>query len=356
MKAVVYEKKGTVRLVEKPVPTIVEPRDAIVKVIRASICSSDLHIRNGGVPRAKEGVVLGHEFAGEIVEIGSGVKNYSVGDRVAVNVESFCDECFFCRRGYVNNCVEGGWELGCRIDGGQAEYVRVPTADMSCTRIPDAISYEQALFVGDVLATGYWAAGIGEIRPADVVLVLGAGPTGLTTMMSARLFGPAVIVACDINEDRLALAKAQGLCDITINPKKQDVIQTVRALTEGRGADVVFEVAGAKDTFELAWQAARPNAVVVVVALYEEAQTIPLNRMYGKNLTFKTGGVDASRCSDIMRLIEAGRLDTSLMITHRAPLNDIMTGYDIFANQKEGCIKWVVTPFEADKPIPRDMF
>ena len=356
MKAVVYEKKGTVRLVEKPVPTIVEPRDAIVKVMRASICSSDLHIRNGGVPRAREGVVLGHEFAGEIVEIGSGVKNYSVGDRVAVNVESFCGECFFCRRGYVNNCVEGGWELGCRIDGGQAEYVRVPTADMSCTRIPDAISYEQALFVGDVLATGYWAAGIGEIRPADVVLVLGAGPTGLTTMMSARLFGPAVIVACDINEDRLALAKAQGLCDITINPKKQDVIQTVRALTEGRGADVVFEVAGAKDTFELAWQAARPNAVVVVVALYEEAQTIPLNRMYGKNLTFKTGGVDASRCSDIMRLIEAGRLDTSLMITHRAPLNDIMTGYDIFANQKEGCIKWVVTPFEADKPIPRDMF
>ena len=356
MKAVVYEKKGTVRLVEKPVPTIVEPRDAIVKVMRASICSSDLHIRNGGVPRAREGVVLGHEFAGEIVEIGSGVKNYSVGDRVAVNVESFCDECFFCRRGYVNNCVEGGWELGCRIDGGQAEYVRVPTADMSCTRIPDAISYEQALFVGDVLATGYWAAGIGEIRPADVVLVLGAGPTGLTTMMSARLFGPAVIVACDINEDRLALAKAQGLCDITINPKKQDVIQTVRALTEGRGADVVFEVAGAKNTFELAWQAARPNAVVVVVALYEEAQTIPLNRMYGKNLTFKTGGVDASRCSDIMRLIEAGRLDTCLMITHRAPLNDIMQGYDIFANQKEGCIKWVVTPFEADKPIPRDMF
>ena len=356
MKAVVYEKKGTVRLVEKPVPTIVEPRDAIVKVMRASICSSDLHIRNGGVPRAREGVVLGHEFAGEIVEIGSGVKNYSVGDRVAVNVESFCGECFFCRRGYVNNCVEGGWELGCRIDGGQAEYVRVPTADMSCTRIPDAISYEQALFVGDVLATGYWAAGIGEIRPADVVLVLGAGPTGLTTMMSARLFGPAVIIACDINEDRLALAKAQGLCDITINPKKQDVIQTVRALTEGRGADVVFEVAGAKNTFELAWQAARPNAVVVVVALYEEAQSIPLHKMYGKNLTFKTGGVDASRCSDIMRLIEAGRLDTSLMITHRAPLNDIMTGYDIFANQKEGCIKWVVTPFEADKPIPRDMF
>ena len=351
MKAVIYEKKGTVRLVEKPMPKIQEPRDVIVKVMRASICSSDLHIRNGGVPRAKEGVVLGHEFAGEIVETGSGVKKFSVGDRVAVNVESFCGECFFCRRGYVNNCVEGGWELGCRIDGGQAEYVRVPTADMSCTRIPESISYEQALFVGDVLATGYWAAGIGEIQPADVVLVLGAGPTGLTTMMSARLFGPAVIVAADVNDARLALAKERGLCDSTINPMKEDVIEAVRALTDGRGADVVFEVAGAKNTFELAWKAARPNAVVVVVALYEAAQSLPLHQMYGKNLTFKTGGVDASKCAEIMRLIEAGRLDTSLIITHRAPLNDIMQGYDIFANQRDGCIKWVVTPLEADRPI-----
>ena len=356
MKAVVYEKKGMVRLTDVPMPTIQEPRDAIVRVTRASICSSDLHIRNGGVPRAREGVVLGHEFVGEIVEAGAGVKKFQKGDRVAVNVESFCGDCFFCRRGFVNNCVEGGWELGCRINGGQAEFVRVPTADMSCTRIPDSISDEQALFVGDVLATGYWAAGIGEIQPADVVLVLGAGPTGLTTMMSARLFGPAVIVAADVNESRLALAKERGLCDVTINPKEQDVVEVVRALTEGRGADVVFEVAGAGNTFELAWQAARPNAVVVVVALYESAQTIPLHQMYGKNLTFKTGGVDAGKCGEIMRLIEAGRLDTSLMITHRAPLNDIIRGYDIFSGQKDGCIKWVVTPFEPEKPIPADVF
>lgn len=356
MKAVVYEKKGTVRLTDVSMPKIQEPRDAIVRVMRASICSSDLHIRNGGVPRAREGVVLGHEFAGEIVEVGAGVKRFAPGDRVAVNVESFCGECFFCRRGYVNNCVEGGWELGCRIDGGQAEYVRVPTADMSCTRIPASISYEQALFVGDVLATGYWAAGIGEIKPADVVLVLGAGPTGLTTMMSARLYGPAVIVAADVNDARLSLAKERGLCDVTVNPLKADVAETVRSLTEGRGADVVFEVAGAKNTFELAWRAARPNAVVVVVALYEEAQSLPLHQMYGKNLTFKTGGVDAGKCSDIMRLIEAGRLDTSLMITRRAPLNDIIVGYDTFANQKDGCIKWVVTPFEPDKSIPAQQF
>ena len=265
---------------------------------------------------------------------------------MAVNVESFCGECFFCKRGYVNNCVEGGWELGCRIDGGQAEYVRVPTADQSFTRIPEGVSDEDALFVGDVLATGYWAAQIGEIAPASTALVLGAGPTGLCTMMSARLYSPAKIIAVDVSDERLALAKAKGLCDVTLNPKRDDVLCAVRALTEGRGADRVFEVAGAKNTFELAWQAARPNAVVVVVALYAEAQSIPLQLMYGKNLTFKTGGVDANSCGDIMKLVETKQLDTSLMITHRAPLNDILTGYDIFGNQKDGCIKWVVTPYE----------
>ena len=350
MKAVVYEKPGSVCLTNVPEPKILDARDAIVRVTRASICSSDLHIRNGGVARAHTGVVLGHEFVGEIIETGAGVKKFKAGDRVAVNVESFCGECFFCRRGYVNNCAEGGWELGCRIDGGQAELCRVPTADMSCTRIPDAITDEQALFVGDVLATGYWAAGVGEIRPADVVLVLGAGPTGLATMMSARLYGPATLIATDVNDERLALAKAHGLCDLTLNPGRDDVLACVRELTEGRGADVVFEVAGAPGTFELAWQAARPNAVVVVVALYEQAQTLPLHRMYGKNLTFKTGGVDASQCGEIMRLIEAGRLDTSLMITHSAPLNDVLRGYDIFSGQKDGCIKWVITPYEHDKP------
>ncbi len=346
MKALVWKEKGKVELCDRPMPKLQDPRDAIVRVTRASICSSDLHIIHGTVPRAKEGVVLGHEFVGEVVETGALVRRFRPGDRVAVNVETFCGECFFCKRGYVNNCVEGGWELGCRIDGGQAEYARVPTADQSFTRIPESVSDEDALFVGDVLATGYWAAQIGEIAPASTALVLGAGPTGLCTMMSARLYSPAKLIAVDVNDERLALAKAKGLCDVALNPKRDDVLAAVRELTEGRGADRVFEVAGAKNTFELAWQAARPNAVIVVVALYAEAQSLPLHLMYGKNLTFKTGGVDANACGDIIRLIETKRLDTGLMITHRAPLNDILTGYDVFGNQKDGCIKWVVTPYE----------
>ena len=346
MKAVVYRGHEKIELVDRPMPKLLEARDAIVRVTRSSICSSDLHIVHGTVPRAKENIVLGHEFVGEVIETGAAVKKFKPGDRVAVNVESFCGECFFCKRGFVNNCEEGGWELGCRIDGCQAEYVRVPTADQSMTAIPASVSDEDALFVGDVLATGYWAAEVGEIEPASTIVVLGAGPTGLCTMMCARLYGPATIVAVDVNEERLALAKEKGLCDITLNAKTDDVMAEVLRLTDGRGADRVFEVAGAKHTFEQAWQLARPSAIVVIVALYPEAQSLPLHLMYGKNLTFKTGGVHANACGDILKLIEMGKLDTSCMITHRAPLNDVLTGYRVFENQEDHCIKWVITPYD----------
>lgn len=346
MKAAVWQEKGRVVLEDRPVPTIQEQTDAIVRVTRSSICSSDLHIIHGTVPRARENVILGHEFTGEIIETGTGVKRFRVGDRVSVNVETFCGECYFCKRGYVNNCIHGGWELGCRIDGGQAEFVRIPMADQGLTHIPDGVSDEAALFNGDILATGYWAASIAEIKPADTAVVLGAGPAGLCAMMCARLYSPAKIIAVDTNAERLALAKAKGLADILLNPEETDVVQEILQLTDGRGADRVLEAAGGKDTFQTAWQAARPNAVVVLVALYPEAQALPLHIMYGKNLTFKTGGVDANACTEIMELVRCGKLDTSCLITHRAPLNDILEGYRIFENKADGCIKWVVTPFE----------
>ena len=344
MKAVVYRGKGNVVLEERPVPVIKEDTDVIVKVTCTTICSSDIHIKHGTVPRAKENTILGHEFTGEIVEAGSAVKKFKVGDRVSVNVETFCGECYYCKRGYVNNCVHGGWELGCRIDGGQAEYARIPLADQGLTLIPDGVTDEQALFNGDILATGYWAASIAELKPADTVVVIGAGPTGLCTLMSVKLYSPEKVIVIDTSDERLALAKEQGLADITINPLKENAEEVVLRETEGRGADRVFEVAGGKDTFELSWKVARPNAIVVLVALYPEAQNLPLHLMYGKNLTFKTGGVDASSCDDIMKLVSSGKINTGCLITHRSSLNDIMEGYRIFENKEDGVIKWVVTP------------
>ena len=346
MKAVVYKGNGRLALEDHPRPRILDPRDAVVKVTLTTICSSDIHIKHGAVPRAVPGTVLGHEFVGLVTEVGSAVKKVKPGDRVAVNVETFCGECFFCKRGFVNNCMDpdGGWALGCRIDGGQAEYARIPFADNGLTVIPDSVTDEQALFNGDILSTGYWAAKIGEIRPADTVAVIGAGPTGLCTMLCARLYTPARIIAIDTDESRLDLAKERGLADLTLVPGRDDPERQIMELTGGRGADTVFEAAGGKDTFQTAWKIARPNAVVVIVAMYEESQTLPLPEMYGKNLVFKTGGVDGSYCQEIMDLTACGRLDAGFLITHRCRLDQIMDAYDIFEYRKEHVIKYAVKP------------
>lgn len=346
MRAVIYGGKGDVFLGEREMPVIQDERDAIVEVTLTTICSSDIHIKHGAVPKAVPGTVLGHEFVGRVVQTGNAVKKVKPGDRVAVNVETFCGECFFCKRGFVNNCTDknGGWALGCRIDGGQAEYARIPFADNGLTVIPDHVTDEQALFTGDILSTGYWAAKLGELKPADTVAVIGAGPTGLCTMLCARLYTPAKIIAIDTDEFRLNLAKKQGLADLTLVPGKDNIPGEIQKHTDGRGADTVFEVAGGADTFRLAWQIARPNAVVVVVAMYEEAQTLPLPDMYGKNLIFKTGGVDGSFCGEIMDLIACGKLDTGFLITHRCSLDEIMGAYGIFEHKKEHVIKYAIRP------------
>lgn len=346
MKAVVYKGNGQIVLEEHSLPKLIEETDAIVKVTLTTICSSDIHIRHGAVPRAVPGVILGHEFVGVVEETGSAVKNVRPGDRVVVNVETFCGECFFCKKGFVNNCTdkEGGWALGCRIDGGQAEYVRIPHAAQGLTKIPDNVTDEQALFTGDLLSTGFWAAQMAEIEPGDTVAVIGAGPTGMCAMMAARLYHPGCIAAVDIDQERLNMARKNKLADIAVNSGSEDVYEQIAALTGGRGADRVIEAAGGTNTFEMAWRIARPNAVVGLVAMYEENQILPLPQMYGKNLIFKTGGVDANSCSEILRLISEGSLDARCLITHKGRLEDIMEAYRIFENREDGVIKWAIRP------------
>lgn len=281
-------------------------------------------------------------MVGIVEEVGSEVRSVKVGDRVTVNVETFCGECFFCKRGYVNNCTDpdGGWALGCRIDGGQAEYVRVPHADQGLNRIPDTVSDEQALFVGDILATGYWAAKISEIAPDDTVLIIGAGPTGICTLLCARLKHPKRIIVCEKSPERRRFVREHYPEVLTVAPEA--CREAVLANSDRSGADVVLEVAGAEDTFRLAWECARPNATVVIVALYDRPQVLPLPDMYGKNLTFKTGGVDGCDCAEILRLIAAGEIDTTPLITHRYPLDRIAEAYDLFENRRDGAIKVAV--------------
>ncbi|WP_308501315.1 alcohol dehydrogenase [uncultured Alistipes sp.] len=344
MLACTYVERGRFELREKPKPRIVDPRDALVRVTLGSICTSDLHILHGGVPRAVSGITVGHEMVGVVEETGAAVTTVRPGDRVTVNVETFCGECFFCRHGYVNNCTdpEGGWALGCRIDGGQTEYVRVPHADQGLNRIPDGVSDEQALFVGDILATGYWAARISEISAEDTVLILGAGPTGICTLLCVMLKHPRRIIVCERDPQRQRFVREHYPEVLVTGPEA--CVEFVRRHSDHGGADRVVEVAGSEETFRLAWESARPNAVVTIVALYDRPQTLPLPEMYGKNLTFKTGGVDGCDCAEILRLIAEGRLDTTPLVTHRYPLSRIEDAYRLFERREDGVIKVAIYP------------
>ena len=339
MLAYTYVERGKFELQEKQKPALQDDRDAIIRVTLASICTSDLHIKHGSVPRAVPGVTVGQEMVGVVEAVGPAVAAVKPGDRVAVNVETFCVECFFCKHGYVNNCTDpnGGWALGCRIDGGQAEYVRVPYADQGLNRIPANVSDRQALLVGDVLATGFWAVRISEIGPEDTVLIIGAGPTGICTLLCALLKRPARVIVCEKDAARLRFVREHYPEVLTVEPVH--ALEFVRANSSHGGADVVLEAAGAEETFRLAWKCARPNAVVTIVALYNGSQILPLPEMYGKNLTFKTGGVDGCDCGEILELVSQGKLDTEPLITHTYPLKEIAAAYDLFENRRDGVMK-----------------
>ena len=339
MLAYTYVEKGKFELKEKEKPVLKDGQDAIVCVTMGSICSSDLHIKHGSVPRAVPGITVGHEMVGIVEEIGKDVTAVKPGDRVTVNVETFCGECFFCQHGFVNNCVDanGGWALGCRIDGGQAEYVRVPYANQGLNRIPDGVTDAQALFVGDVLATGFWAAKISNIQKEDTVLIIGAGPTGICTLLCVMLKEPEHIIICEKDPQRIAFVREHypNVCVAT----PEECEKMVQKYSRHGGADVVLEVAGTKETFQMAWKCARPNATVTIVALYDESQILPLPDMYGKNLTFKTGGVDGCDCNEILELIAEGKIDTTALITHTYALKDIEEAYRVFEQRLDQVIK-----------------
>ena len=339
MKAFTYIKKGELAFVEKAKPTIKDDKDAIVRVTMSSICTSDLHIKHGSVPRAVPGITVGHEMVGVVEEVGGQVTHVKPGDRVTVNVETYCGECFYCQNGYVNNCTSphGGWALGCRIDGGQTEYVRVPYATTGLNKIPDTVSDEQALFVGDILAPGFWATRISEIKEEDTVLIIGAGPTGVCCLLCTLLKNPGKIIVCEKSEARRAFIQEHYPQVLVVEPEDCETFVEEQSLHGG--ADVVMEVAGGSDTFQLAWKCARPNAIVTIVAMYDKPQMLPLPDMYGKNLIFKTGGVDGCDCEEILSLIAQGKIDTTPLITHRFPLSRIEEAYDVFENRKDGVIK-----------------
>ncbi|MEH1017314.1 zinc-dependent alcohol dehydrogenase family protein [Micromonospora sp. CPCC 206060] len=344
MRALVYHGPGRKSWDEVPDPTVQQDTDAIVQVDTVTICGTDLHILKGDVPAVTDGRILGHEAVGTVVEVGAGVKNVCVGDRILVSCITACGRCRFCRGGHYGQCVGGGgWILGHRIDGTQAEYVRVPFADNSTYSLPAGVSNDQALMLADILPTGYEVGVLnGAVQPADTVAVVGAGPIGLAAILGAKLFTPSHVVAIDLAAGRLEAAKQFG-ADVVINSSREDPVAELMRLTNGLGADVAIEAVGIPDTFELCTRLIRPGGRVANIGVHGKPATLHLEELWIKNITITTGLVDTYSTPALLGLVAGHQIDSARLITHHFALGEFMQAYDTFARAGEtGALKVIL--------------
>jgi alcohol dehydrogenase len=345
MRALVYHGPGVKAWEDVPKPEVTADSDAIVRVDATTICGTDLHILKGDVPAVTDGRILGHEAVGTVESVGSGVKTVKAGDRVLVSCITACGTCRYCRDGHAGQCLGGGgWILGHKIDGTQAEYVRVPFADTSTYPLPAGASDEEVLMMADILPTAYEVGVInGCVRPGDVVAIVGAGPIGLSAITGARLFSPSHIVAIDLADVRLEAAKAFG-ADITVNNGRQDPLEVIRELTDGLGADVAIEAVGVPATFELATRLIRPGGHIANIGVHGEPVTLHLEDLWIKNVTITTGLVDAYATSTLLHLLATHQVDAGRFITHHFTLDEFDAAYDVFGRAAEtGALKVVLS-------------
>jgi alcohol dehydrogenase len=345
MKALVYHGPGTKAWEEVPVPEILADADAIVRVDAVTICGTDLHILKGDVPAVTNGRILGHEAVGTVETVGTGVKNVRPGDQVLISCISACGACRFCREGRYGQCLGGGgWILGHKIDGTQAEYVRVPFADTSTYPAPPGVSVEALLMLADILPTGYEVGVLnGCIRPGDVVAVVGAGPIGLSAIMGSHLFSPSHVVAIDLADSRLDAAKQFG-ADVLINNGREDPAAAILELTDGLGADVTIEAVGVAATFELAAALVRPGGHVANIGVHGKPATLHLEDLWIKDVTITTGLVDTNTTPTLLRLLQTHQLDAGQFVTHHFELNEFEDAYNVFSRAADtGALKVVLT-------------
>jgi alcohol dehydrogenase len=344
MRALVYHGPGKRAWEEVPDPEITDEGDAIVRVDATTICGTDLHILAGDLPEVRPGRILGHEAIGTVDEVGDGVHRLSPGDRVLVSCISGCGTCRFCREGRYGQCTEGGgWILGHRVNGTQAEYVQVPYADTSTYRVPAGASDEEILMLADILPTGYEVGVLaGGVRPGDVVAVVGAGPIGLSAIACARLFSPSHVVAIDLSDERLKEAMEFG-ADVTVNDATDDPVAVIRDLTGRTGADVAIEAVGTAATFELAVKLARPGGRIANIGVHGRPAILHLEEQWARDITITTGLVDASSTPTLMRLVTTGQLDAGRFVTHRFAMDEFERAYDIFGDHASGALKVVLT-------------
>ena len=345
MKALVYHGPATKAWEDVPDPVVQADTDVIVRVDTTTICGSDLHILKGDTPEVTDGRILGHEAVGTVETVGTGVKTVSVGDRVLVSCISACGTCRYCRDGRYGQCLGGGgWILGHLIDGTQAEYVRVPFADTSTYPVPEGVDDEELLMLADILPTAYEVGVLnGKVRPGDSVAVVGAGPIGLSAITGAKLFSPGLVIAIDLADARLDMAKQFG-ADVTINNGDQDVVAAVHEITDGLGVDVAIEAVGVPATFELCAELVRPGGHVANIGVHGKPATLHLESLWTRDVTITTGLVDTYSTPTLLRLLTGHQINAGRFVTHHFGLQDMIEAYDVFARASDtGAVKVVLS-------------
>lgn len=344
MKALVYHGEGKKSWEEKPKPIIMDATDAIVKIFKTTICGTDLHIMKGDVPTVKEGTIIGHEGVGIIEEIGTAVSLFKKGDHVLISCISACGKCEYCKKAMYSHCVKGGWILGNTINGTQAEYVRIPFADNSLYPIPDGADEEALVMLSDILPTGFECGVLnGQVKPGDTIAIVGSGPIGLATLLTAQFYSPATIIMIDVDENRLSVAKTFGATH-TINSSVENATEKVMSITNGIGVDTAIEAVGIPATFELCEQIIGAGGHIANIGVHGKSASLHLETLWSKNITITTRLVDTSSTPMLFKTVQSKKLDPQKLITHRFKLDDIIEAYDTFGNAaKEKALKIILT-------------
>lgn len=330
MKALVYQGPGRKVLEDRPMPKISVPSDAIVKVLKTTICGTDLHILKGDVPTCLPGTILGHEGVGVVESIGTGVTVFKPGDHVLISCITSCGKCDFCRRGMYSHCTTGGWILGHTIDGTQAEYVRIPHADTSLHPIPAGMDEEALVMLSDILPTGFECGVLnGKVTPGCTVAIVGAGPVGLATLLTAQFYSPAEIIMIDLDQNRLELAKAFGATS-TVNSGNGNTVEVVMALTDGKGVDVAIEAVGIPATFNICEEIIAAGGTIANVGVHGAKVDLHLEKLWAHNITITTRLVDTVTTPMLLKTVQANKLDPKQLITHRFKLDAILDAYETF--------------------------
>ncbi|HVU58485.1 MAG TPA: zinc-dependent alcohol dehydrogenase family protein [Puia sp.] len=344
MKALVFKGPGQKSWEEAPKPVLQHPTDAIIKMLKTTICGTDLHIMKGDVPEVTPGRILGHEGVGIVEEVGSAVSNFKPGDHVLISCITSCGKCDYCKKGMYSHCANGGWILGHLIDGTQAEYVRTPYADTSLYKIPQGMDEEALVMLSDILPTGFECGVLnGKVSPGDTIAIIGAGPVGLAALLTAQFYTPGQIIMIDLDDNRLEVARRFGATH-TINSAREMVLDKIKELTVDRGVDCAIEAVGIPATFELCQSIVAPGGHIANIGVHGKSVNLHLETLWAQNITITTRLVDTVTTPMLFKTVAAGKLDPLALITHRFKLSEIVRAYEVFGHaDKEKALKVILT-------------